>query len=182
MTALPAPLRRVLPLILLLLVALVPASARAEVTAHFHSFNGSVMFGRYPHTFMVFDGHLADTNTPVHENWGFSARRVTPAILSGPVEHIVMVEEEEQIARTNRHFSVTLSDATYRRMRAEVEAWRDAPGRHYDLNRRNCIHFVGRLAQLAGLTVDYPPGLLRKPRAWLNHIATLNPQLHAAPI
>jgi len=169
-------------LFLLLVLALAPASARAQVTAHFHSFNGSLFFGRYPHTFVVFEGHLADTNTPVHENWGFSARRATPAVLSGPVEHVVMTEEPDQIARTNRHFSVTVSDTTYRRMRAEVEAWRDAPGRYYDLDTRNCIHFVGRLAQLAGLTVDYPPDMLRKPRAWLNHIGTLNPQLHAAQI
>jgi len=92
MSVLSALARRILPLLLLLL-ALVPVSVRAEVTAHFHSFNGSALFGRYPHTFVVFDGYLADTNTPVHENWGFSARRVTPAILTGPVEHIVMVEE-----------------------------------------------------------------------------------------
>lgn len=182
MIALPALARRMLPLLLLLAAALAPSSVRAEVTAHFHSFNGSVFFGRYPHTFVVFDGHLDDTGEPVQENWGFSARRVTPAILSGPVEHIVMTEEPDQIARTNRHFSVTLSDAQYRRMRAEVEAWRDAPGRYYDLENRNCIHFVGRLAQLAGLTVDYPQNMLRKPRAWLNHIAALNPQLNAAPI
>lgn len=182
MTALPARACRLLSLLLPIVLALAPAAVRAEVTAHFHSFNGSVLIGRYPHTFVVFEGRLDDTDTPVHENWGFSARRVTPGILRGPVEHIVMVEEERQIARTNRHFSVTLSDATFRRMRAEVEAWRDAPGRHYDLGNRNCIHFVGRLAQLAGLTVDYPRELLRKPRAWLNHIATLNPQLHAAAI
>jgi hypothetical protein len=35
---------------------------------------------------------------------------------------------------------------------------------------------------MAGLTVDYPKKLLRKPRSWLNHIAELNPQLHAKPI
>ncbi|WP_121114562.1 hypothetical protein [Croceibacterium ferulae] len=181
MIPLPARARRILAPLLFVL-AFVPASVRAEVTAHFHSFNGSALIGRYPHTFVVFEGHLDDTDTPIHENWGFSARRVTPAILTGPVEHVVMVEEERQIARTNRHFSVTVSDSTYRRMRAEVEAWRNAPGRYYDLDTRNCIHFVGRLAQLSGLTVDYPQNLMRKPRAWLNHIAALNPQLSAAPI
>jgi hypothetical protein len=41
---------------------------------------------------------------------------------------------------------------------------------------------VGRLAELAGLEVDYPHDLLRKPKAWLNHIGDLNPQLGARPI
>ncbi|WP_347304259.1 hypothetical protein V5740_06525 [Croceibacterium sp. TMG7-5b_MA50] len=178
----PPGLARCLAPLLLVVLALLPTTVQARVTAHFHSFNGSVLVGRYPHTFVVFEGRLDDTGTPISENWGFSARRVTPAILSGPVEHIVMTEEQRQIDRTNRHFSITVSDATFRRMRAEVEAWRNAPGRYYDLNSRNCIHFVGRLAELAGLRVDYPRELLRKPRAWLNHVAQLNPQLGAAQI
>ena len=63
-----------------------------------------------------------------------------------------------------------------------VEAWRNAPGKYYDLDTRNCIHFVGRIAQLGGLKVDYPKNLLRKPRAWLNHVSELNPQLGAKAI
>jgi hypothetical protein len=181
MIAMPGLARRLVP-VLLALLAVLPATAQARVTVYFHSFNGSVLVGRYPHTFVVFEGRLDDTGEQVSENWGFSAKRVTTAILSGPVEHIVMTEEPEQIARTNRHFSVEVPDATFRRMRAEVIAWRDAPGRHYDLGTRNCIHFVGRMAELAGLRVDYPRELLRKPRAWLNHVAELNPQLHAPRI
>ena len=84
------------------------------------------------------------------------------------------------IRTTNRHFTITVSDATYRRMKQEVVAWRDAPGKYYDLDTRNCIHFVGRIAELGGLRVDYPPAMLRKPKAWLNHITTLNPQLGRA--
>ena len=47
-----------------------PAEAKVEVS--FHSFNGSVLFGRYPHTFVVFEGTLEDTGTPVviHVNSG----------------------------------------------------------------------------------------------------------------
>lgn len=158
----------------LVLLVLAPA-AQARVEVHFHSFNGSMFGGRFPHAFVVFEGTLEETGEPVFENYGFSARRVSPAVLRGPVEHIVMVEEDRYIHTTNRHFTVSVSDATYRRMKAEMIAWRDAPGRYYDLDSRNCIHFVGRMAQLAGLSVDYPKKLLRKPRAWLNHVATLNP-------
>lgn len=67
-------------------------------------------------------------------------------------------------------------------MRAEVDAWRDAPGKFYDLDTRNCIHFVGRIAEMACLKVDFPKSLLRKPRAWLNRVTSLNPQLGARAI
>jgi hypothetical protein len=64
-------------------------------------------------------------------------------------------------------------------MLQEVAAWRDAPGKYYELDTRNCIHFVGRMAELAGLKVEYPRDMLRKPKAWLNHIGELNPQVAA---
>jgi len=156
-------------------------AASANVTVSFHSFNGSMFFGRYPHTFVVFDGVL-DGGHKVHENFGFTAKSVTPAILSGPVEGEIWVEQEKWIAKTNDHFAVTVDDATFRKMRSEVEFWDHHPGKFYDLDHNNCISFVGKIAQMAGLKVDYPKNLMRKPRAWLNHIAALNPQLHAKAI
>ena len=152
--------------------------AQAEVKVHFHSFNGS-MFGRYPHAFVVFEGRLDDTGEVIDENYGFSARTAGPNVLMGPTHHIVISEKPRYIRTTNRHFTLTVSDATYRRMKAEVIAWRDAPGRYYDLDARNCIHFVGRIAELGGVRVDYPSELLRKPKAWFNRIVGLNPQLGA---
>lgn len=166
---------------LVALLALVwSGPALADVQIHFHSFNGSVLFGsRYPHTFIVLDGTLEETGEEVSENYGFSARRVTPSILSGPVEHMVLEETERDIRRTNRHFTMTISDDQYREIVEEVGRWRDAPGRYYDLETRNCIHFVGRMAEILGLTVEYPDNMLRRPKKWLNFITTLNPQLGA---
>jgi hypothetical protein len=166
---------------LLALIALVWAGpALAAVQIHFHSFNGNVFWGRYPHTFVVLQGTLDATGERVNENYGFSAREVTPAILSGPVEHMVLAESENNIGKTNRHFSITLSDAQYRRIVREVRRWKTYPGAYYDLETRNCIHFVGRIAQLAGVrNVNYPADMLRRPKTWLNHIARLNPELDA---
>jgi hypothetical protein len=172
---------RFLALLLSLLAFGWSSAALADVLIHFHSFNGSVLFGRYPHTFVVLEGTL-DDGTPVDENYGFSAKRATPAVLRGPVEHMILVEKPKYITSTNRHFSLTLTDAEYRRVRAEMERWRDAPGKFYDLDTRNCIHFVGTIAQIAGLKVTYPNDMLRKPKQWLNHITALNPQLGAKPI
>ena len=180
----PHAFRRAISRILLVLAALAAwhAPAQAKIDVAFHSFNGSVIFGRYPHTFVAFDGTLDDTGEKIHENYGFSAKSAGPAVLLGPVKQIVMTEKEKYLKSTNTHFTITVDDATYRRMKAEVIAWRDAPGKVYDLDTRNCIHFVGRMAELAGLRVDYPEDMLRKPKAWLNHIAALNPRLGAAPI
>ena len=162
-----------------LMASAVPAHAEVEVS--FHSFNGS-FFGPYPHAFVVFSGTLDDTGAVIDENYGFSARSVGPAVLLGPVAHAINAQKPQYIRTSNRHFTITVSDATYRRMKDEVIAWRDAPGKYYDLDTRNCIHFVGRIAELGGLRVDYPDDMLRKPKAWLNHVTQLNPQLGAHPI
>ena len=153
--------------------------AEAKVRVSFHSFNGSMLFGRYPHTFVVFEGTLEETGQAINENFGFTAKVASPAVLAGPVAHMIWVEQPKWIGKTNRHFTLTVDDATYRKMRAEVEAWRNAPGKYYDLDNRNCIHFVGKIAQLGGLKVDYPKDLLRKPRSWLNRVSRLNPHLDA---
>lgn len=169
--------------LILTLVALVwSAGAAADVRMSFHSFNGSVLFGRYPHTFVVLEGTLDETGAPIAENYGFTAKVASPAVLSGPVEHAILVEKDKYIRSTNRHFTVTLTDAQYWRVRAEVDKWRNAPGRYYDLDTRNCIHFVGAMARIAGLRVDYPEDMLRRPKKWLNHVTTLNPQLGATRI
>ena len=156
-----------------------PGFALAAVQVHFHSFSGSMFAGRYPHAFVVFDGTLDATGERIYENYGFSARSATPDVLLGPVAHGMFSEKDRYLRTTNRHFSITVSDETYRRMKSEVTAWRDAPGKYYDIDQRNCIHFVGRIAQLGGLAVDYPANMLRKPKAWLNHVAAINPQLGA---
>ena len=104
------------------------------------------------------------------------------AVLNGPVEHMILEETERNIRRTNRHFSLTISDEQYHQIVREVSTWQNAPGKFYDLETRNCIHFVGKMAQILGLTVEYPDNMLRRPKKWLNHITELNPQLGAQRI
>ena len=155
------------------------AAAAVEIT--FHSFNGSVFAGRYPYTFVSMAGTLED-GTAVKENFGFSAKRATPAVLRGPVEHIVMTEKEKWLSKTNRHFTLKMTDAQYRKVKRLVSEWRDAPGKFYDLDTRNCIHFVGEIGRIMGLKVEYPDDMLRRPKKWLNHITALNPRLGAAAV
>lgn len=159
----------------------VATPAQAEVQVSFHSFNGSVLWGRYPHTFVVFEGTL-DDGTQVHQNYGFSARNSMEAISSGPAEHMIITETPETIAQTNRHFTITVNDRQYRRLLATVLAWRDYPGEYYDLDENNCIHFVAALARVVGLDADVPEEYLRRPKAWLNYVTRKNPQLGAPEI
>lgn len=175
-------MKRFLALLASMSVILWSGPAAAEVLLSFHSFNGSVLFGRYPHAFIVMEGSLDETGETVSENYGFTAKSASIAVLNGPVYHDVMVEEPKYIRSTNRHFTVPISDEQYYQIVAEMVKWRDAPGKYYDLDTRNCIHFVGRMAQIAGLTVDYPQNMLRRPKKWLNHITTLNPQLGAEQV
>jgi hypothetical protein len=162
--------------------ALFPATAWAKVAVTFHSFSGSFLKGRYPHAFVAFDGTLDGTGEKVHSNYGFSAASAGPGVLAGPVKHGMYTEKEKWLRSTNSHFTIEVSDETYQRMMAEMVKWRDMPGKYYEVDRRNCIHFVGAIAQIAGLRVDYPAKMIRHPKAWLNHVVELNPQLGAKPL
>lgn len=174
-------LTRLIAPVLALFALLSSGAAMAAVEIHFHSFNGSV-FGRYPHTFIVLDGTLEANGRVIQENYGFSAQSSTAAILSGWAAHMVYVEKDEYIRKTNRHFSLKLSDEQYFRIIAEVRKWKNEPGKRYSLGTRNCIHFVGEMAKILGLKVEYPGDMLRRPKKWLNHVTTLNPRLGASLI
>ena len=58
---------RFLAMLLALVALACSAGAAAEVRMSFHSFNGSVLFGRYPHAFIVLEGTLEETGAPVQE-------------------------------------------------------------------------------------------------------------------
>lgn len=176
-------IRRKLALLVLAVLALLvlAPSAQAQVSVAFHSFNGSVLWGRYPHTFVVFDGTL-DTGQRIRENFGFSAKHTSQAITNGPAEHEIIVEDWDTVEDTNLHFTINVTDAQYRALRAEVERWRNYPGRYYDLDERNCIHFVAALAQIVGVQADVPERFLRRPKAWLNYVTRNNPQLRASQV
>jgi hypothetical protein len=167
---------------LAVLLLLVPLPAAARVMLSFHSFNGSIMGGRYPHTFIVLEGALDSTGKAVSENYGYTATAVGPVMVGRTVPGKIMVERPKYIHTTNRHFSVPLTDAQYYAVITEVRGWWNDPAHPYDLERRNCIHFVGRIAELVGLRVEIPQNLLRRPKAWLNLVTRLNPRLGAREI
>jgi hypothetical protein len=173
-----AMLRRILfPLILLL--ALLPVPAAAEVVATFWSHDRDQ---NYEHAFIVLEGTVEATGQRVSTNYGFTARRVSPMVLLRSVEGQMETVSAGYIARaTSRpHFRVVLSDAAYARLMAFIRRWEAAPQPSYNLNRRNCVHFVVEAAAVLGLTVNRQTRHNRQPRQALDELMRLNPTVERA--
>jgi len=164
--------RRLCLLALLLLGGHGPAAAAVEIAFYSRELGGN----NFPHAFIVLTGTVDATGERVDTSLGFTAHAVTPAILFGSVRGEVLVEREGQVARSDRQFALTLPDERYRAVMAVVESWRSRPQPSYNMNRANCVHFVAELARAAGLRVETPARLMKRPRSFLLHVRSLNPE------
>lgn len=161
----------------LLVVALVfflqmPVQASAQVVVAFYSHE---LGSSFPHAFFTIKGKPVSGGPEVDTNFGFTAKSVTPAILMGSVVGVVESAEPGYVRNSDRKFALTVSDAQYSALMAFIEKWRSFPGKSYNLNRRNCIHFVGEAAQVLGLKVTFDKKLLKRPRSFLENVMRLNP-------
>jgi hypothetical protein len=168
---------RILIALALLLGLPQAASAAVEIAFYSRELGGN----NFPHAFVALHGIVDATGEQVDTSYGFTAHSVTPALLFGSVSGEVVVEGARQMARSTRQFALTLSDAQYRAVMSVVEAWRNRPQPSYNLNHRNCVHFVAELARTVGLRVEEVPRLMKRPRSFLLHVRELNPQLAPTP-
>lgn len=147
-----------------------PAQAAVQITFYSHELGSS-----FPHAFVVVQG-VPDRGGPrIEEDYGFTAKSVSPAILMGPVKGEVVTDNTAGYTRkSNRHFTVTVSDADYDRAMAVVQRWRSRAQPSYDLGTRNCIHFVAEIAASIGMRADTPKRLMRKPRSYLDFLTAGN--------
>ena len=158
-----------------LLLALGASPAAAAVAITFYS---KELGSSFPHSFVVLDGTLDRDGSRISEDYGFSAKTISPAILLGRVKGEVISDHTPSYVRGSiRHFTVTLSDAEFDQVMATVERWRTARQPSYDLDKANCVHFVGELASAIGIDGTPRKGLMKKPRSFLEAIVTAN---HAA--
>jgi hypothetical protein len=175
--AMTAPMTRSLRTILLTLLlfcAGLAGPARAEVAVSFYSHD----FGdRFPHAFIVMKGKLDATAEAVDANYGFTATTVSPAILFGSVKGQVQTSKPAYVAKSDRQFSVMVSDETYARLMAKILEWRDRPQPSYNLGKGNCVHFVMELAEIVGLKVNRKSKYFKKPKSFLHEVKGLNPRL-----
>lgn len=155
-----------------LALSAMPAWAAYHIGFYAHEFGSS-----FPHAFFTVQGRPDAGGPEVDTNYGFTAKALTPAILMGSVGGIVEQAKPGYIKSSNKHFEVTVDDAGYARVMTVVAKWQNAGPKSYNLNKANCVHFIGNVAAAAGLRVDYPPKLMKKPRSYLLHLLTLNPQV-----
>lgn len=164
-------LRRLLTIALALLVAWsAPAAAAVRIT-----FYSKELGTTFPHAFVTMDGTLDRSGERINVDYGFTAKSVTPAILFGAVKGEVISDHGASYIRaSDKHFSLTLSDADYDRVLGVVARWRALAQPSYDLDKRNCVHFVADIAAGLGMKVDTPKKLMKKPRSYLNMLTDAN--------
>jgi hypothetical protein len=167
-------LRRLLAFVLALACLLSAPAAFAKVTIAFysHEFGSS-----FPHAFVKLEGTLEADGRAIDENYGFTAKTITPAILLGNVIGGIDIAKPGYIANSTRQFAFEISDAQYRAVVAKMVEWRDKPGASYNMNRHNCVHFVAEMGQMLGLKIDWKSQFFKKPRSFLEEVKRLNPGL-----
>jgi hypothetical protein len=160
----------VLLAVALLALAAAPVAAAVQITFYSHELGSS-----FPHAFVVIQGVLDRGGPRIDEDYGFTAKSVSPAILMGAVKGEVVTDNKAgYTSNSNRHFTLAISDSEYDRAMAVVERWRTRAQPSYDLGSRNCIHFVAEIAASIGMRADTPKRLMRKPRSYLEFLTEAN--------
>lgn len=155
----------------LLLIGL-PLPAWAAVTVTFWSHEGG---GSFPHAFFTLRGTPDAGGPPVDVNYGFTAKSITPAILWGTVAGRLDIVDRPYMEGGEAQFSVVLTDAQYADILKLIAAWDEKTGdSHYNLNKRNCVHFVMEAARRSGLVGLDHPKLMKKPSAYLLAVEVAN--------
>lgn len=159
---------RLLVLIAFGWLALLPLPASAAVTITFWSHDQD---SNFPHTFFALKGTPDAGGPALDENYGFTAKAITPVILLGSVAGEVQTAKSGYIRRSDAQFSVVLTDAQLAQVQALVQEWWKAK---YNLNKRNCVHFVAEALRRSGVTVPELPKLMKKPKSFLVAVGRAN--------
>jgi hypothetical protein len=164
-------LPRALAVLAAALLAWVAAPAAAAVSITFYS---KELGASFPHAFVIVEGNLDRGGPRIEEDYGFTAKTISPAILWGKVSGEVITDHSVSYVKgSDRHFTVTLSDSEYDRAMATVARWQAAKQPSYDLDKHNCVHFVAEIAASIGLTAD-TRRLMKKPRSFLEALTAAN--------
>lgn len=152
------------------LASALPAQAAVTMTFWSHEFGNS-----FPHTFFTLRGIPDRGGAPVDVNYGFTARSISPAILMGTVKGRMDSVKRGYMEGSDAQFALTLTDAQYDQVVALTREWNEVGGdARYNLNKRNCVHFVQEAARRIGLTGLDHPSLMKKPRSFLLAVRDAN--------
>jgi len=165
--------------ILLILFAFlsVPAHAAVEIAFYSHELQASGNGERiieFPHAFVTLRGKPDAGGKAIDGNYGFTADRISPAIVMGPVKGRMVSAGKAYVRGSRRHIALRLSDARFATVQAAYKRWAAVKGKSYDLDTRNCVHFVSEMARAAGLVVPSDPLLMKSPAKFLEAVAARN--------
>lgn len=144
--------------------------AKAAVTITFWSHE---LGNDFPHAFFALRGVPDAGGPPVDVSYGFTAKTITPAILFGRVPARIDLTKPGYLRGSDVQFSMVLTDAQYRDMLSLVFEW-SRPEVDYELNTRNCVHFVQEAMRRLGLVGLDQPKLMKKPRSFTKAVAAAN--------
>lgn len=164
--------------ILLFLLAFLfatPAAAAVEISFYSHEMGGLKEEFSFPHAFYTLKGTPDAGGPVVNERHGFTVYNAGPQILWGSVPGVMEKPARSYIKQSRLHLTVALSDAQLAAVRAARDDWAKVGGKSYNLNKRNCVHFIGEIARAAGLTVVNDKKLMKKPRSYLIALVSRNP-------
>lgn len=156
---------------LLVAAALSASPAWSQVRMTFWSRDTSNYF---PHAFFTLKGTLESTGEVVDDSYGFTLNDIGPAALFGSVPAHIDRTNKKYIRGSDAQFRITISDAQYAAIMAQVAEW-GAPGSRWHLNKRNCVFFVAEAARRAGLVVVEERRLMKKPKSFTRSLIALNP-------
>ncbi len=163
-------LLRIAIALFLTMACALPAQAAVTITFWSHELGNS-----FPHAFFTLRGTVDATGAPVDANYGFTAKSVSPALLMGTVKGRLDISKPFYISTSDAQFSYVMTDAQYADILALVAGWDEKTGdAHYNLNQRNCVHFVQEAARRLGLVGLDHPDLMKKPRSYLKAVAQAN--------
>lgn len=145
-----------------------PAQAAVTITFWSHELGND-----FPHAFFTLRGVPDTGGPPVDINYGYTAKTITPAMLFGKVPARIDIAKPGYMRGSDAQFSMVLTDAQYREMLSLVAEWAH-PDVDYDLNERNCVHFVKEAARRLGLAGTDQPRLMKKPRSYVKAVAEAN--------
>lgn len=164
-------------LLFLLAFCAVPANAAVEMAFYSHELQASGNGERiieFPHAFVTVRGQPDAGGRAIDANYGFTADTISPAIVMGPVKGRMVSAGKAYVRGSRRHIALRLTDARYAAVQAAYKRWAAVKGKSYDLDTRNCVHFVAAMAQAAGLAVPNDPLLMKNPTRFLEAVAARN--------
>jgi len=166
-------MRTIILSFLILLTFTTSAKAEVDITFYSHEFGKN-----FPHAFFTVKGKLED-GTKVDNSYGFTAVKISPAILWKKVTGAVQRPNDKYINKSNPHFTVTIDDDKYIALMSWVENWASKKQKNYSLNKRNCVHFISQSLALLGYTFNEDTKYWKKPKSFLLEVLDLNPSLIA---